>query len=255
MSETVPQPAPALPLFFKSVEAITPERHAGLRLDRGAGFAFAAATQTLPLGLGEFEQAARHYPVLFTAGPLPMPVVLTGLADTGNLFILPDGSGRRDGSIPACLRAYPFVCVEDRARNASSVAMDPTAACLHTGRGAALFEDGKPSPALGEAISFCNAFRDNLAAAAAFGRAMEAAGLLREEEATIRYTGGGAARVRGFKVLQADRLDAVADETFLDWRRRGWIGPIYAHLSSIARWSRLMELAALVQRPAPAPQS
>jgi len=247
-------PSPGLPLFFRAVEAISPERHGGLLLDRAAGFAFAAAGQTLPLGLGEFELASRHYPVLFAAGAVPMPVVLMGLAETGNLFILPDGSWRPDAYVPAYLRAYPFVYVEDRARNTAFVGIDPTAACLHTGRGAALFEDGKPSAALNEAVTFCNTFRDNLAAAAAFGRAMEAAGLLREEEATIRYQGGGAGRVRGFKVLQVDRLDAVPDETFLDWRRRGWLGPIYAHLHSTARWSRLMELAAGAARPrAPAP--
>ncbi len=254
MSETAPQtapsrPAPTLPLFFNTVEAISPERHGGLRLDRGAGFAFAARGQTVPLGLGEFEQASRHYPILFTAGAAPTPVVLMGLADTGNVFILPDGSWRKDAYVPAYLRAYPFVYVEDRARNASFVGMDPTAHCLNTGQGSVLFEDGKPSAALNDAINFCNAFRDNLAAATAFGRAMEAAGLLREEEATIRYTGGGAGRVRGFKVLQPDRLDAVPDETFLDWRRRGWIGPIYAHINSAGRWGRLMELAATVQRP------
>lgn len=252
MSETASPPAPArpaLPLFFKRVEAITPERHAVLRLDRAAGYAFATAGQTVPLGLGEFEQASRHYPILFTAGPVPTPVVLMGLADTGNLFIEPGGAWRKDAYVPAYLRAYPFVYVEDRARNTSFVGMDPSAHCLNTGQGAALFEDGKPAAALSDAMNFCNAFRDNLAAAAAFGRGMEAAGLLREEEATIRYSGGGAGRVRGFKVLQADRLDAVPDETFLDWRRRGWIGPIYAHLNSAARWGRLMELAAALPRP------
>ncbi|MDE2334837.1 MAG: SapC family protein [Rhodospirillales bacterium] len=246
---------PTLPLFFRSMEPIAPERHGGLRLDRQSGYAFAAPSPTLPLGLGEFESASRHYPILFSAGAAPTPVVLMGLAETGNLFILPDGAWRPDAYIPAYLRAYPFVHVEDRGRNTSFVGIDATASCLHTGKGAALFEDGRPSAALIEAINFCNAVRDNLAAAAAFGRAMEAAGLLREEEATIRYTGGGSGHVRGFKVLQAERLDAVDDETFLDWRRRGWIGPIYAHLNSAGRWARLMELAARQPQAAAVPAS
>lgn len=246
--QAAPRPAaPALPQFFRRVEAIAPERHGALLLDRAAGFAFAAAGQAVPLGLGEFEQASRFYPVLFTSGATPTPVVLMGLADTGNLFIGADGAWLKGAYIPAYLRAYPFVYVEDRARQAGMVGLDPTAHCLNTGTGQHLFEDGKPSAALRDAVAFCNAFRDNLAAGAAFGRAMEAAGLLREEEATIRYGGGAAGRVRGFKVVQPDRLDAVSDETFLDWRRRGWIGPIYAHLGSAARWARLMELAA--QRP------
>jgi hypothetical protein len=39
-------------------------------------------------------------------------------------------------------------------------------------------------------------------------------------------------------------LDRLSDETFLDWRHRGWFGPLYAHLHSTARWSRLIDLAA-----------
>ena len=38
-------------------------------------------------------------------------------------------------------------------------------------------------------------------------------------------------------------LDGVSDATFLEWRRRGWLGPIYAQLYSSAQWSRLIDLA------------
>ena len=125
--------------------------------------------------------------------------------------------------------------------------MEPDADCLRPDSGAPLFEDGKPTAALNESVAFCSAFRDNLDAAAALGRALEAEGLLEEEEANITFTHGGASRVRGFKVVKPERLDRLSDETFLDWRRRGWLGPLYAHLHSMARWGRLIELAA----PAP----
>ena len=42
-----------------------------------------------------------------------------------------------------------------------------------------------------------------------------------------------------------ERLDAVSDEVFLDWRRRGWIPAIYAHLHSASQWGRLIDLAAV----------
>ena len=111
-------------------------------------------------------------------------------------------------------------------------------------RGEMLFEDGKPTQALNEAVRFCATLRDNLTAAGSFAAAMDAAGLLQEEEATVNFTGGGSSRVRGFKVIRPDRLDQVDDAVFLDWRRRGWLGPIYAHLHSAANWARLIDLAA-----------
>ncbi len=239
---------PPLPLFFNSVVGVNAGEHSHLRIDRSKGFGFAAHAQAMPLGLGEFEAAAQHYPIVFAGGPQPTPMVLLGLREGNNLFVEPNGAWRRDAYIPAYCRAYPFIFVEDTARATLFVGMDPNAAAISGTDGVAMFEDGKPSPAMNETISFCAAFRDSLNAAITFGRAMEEAGLLAEEEASINFTAGGTAKVNGFKLLKADRLANVSDEVFLDWRRKGWLGPIYAHLYSSARWGRLVELT-----PAPTP--
>ena len=77
-----------------------------------------------------------------------------------------------------------------------------------------------------------------------FARALDAAGLLEEEEATVNFTGGGQARIRGFKLLKQERLAELDDTTFLEWRRMGWVAAIYAHLYSVGRWGRLIERAA-----------
>ena len=242
MSEaTTTQP---MPLFFKRVVGVNPAHHAALRLDRSTGYGFTAQAQSVPLGLSEFEAASQHFPILFTAGPTPAPVALLGLADAVNLFVQPDGSWRADTYVPAYVRAFPFIFVEDAASRSVYVGMEPDAECLRTDTGAPLFEDGKPTPALNESVAFCSAFRDNLAASAAFARALDENKLLEEEEATVNFTAGGSAKIRGFKILRADRLDQISDETYLDWRRRGWIAAIYAHLHSAARWGRLIELAA-----------
>lgn len=204
----------------------------------------------MPIGLGEMEAVAQHYPILFASGPQPTAVALLGLREGENLFVLPDGSWRRGSYIPAYVRAFPFIFVQDQPSNALYVGLEPDAECLRPDRGNPLFEDGKPTPTLNEAVAFCSALRDNLAAAAAFARALEAQGLLEEEEANVTFTSGGSSRVRGFKVIKPERLERLSDETFLDWRRRGWIGPIYAHLHASARWGRLIDLGAPPGQPA-----
>lgn len=251
MSETTapvapPTPAPiapSLPLFFSAVTAVSVVEHASLRIDRNSGYAFAGRAQAIPIGLGEFEAACQHYPIVFTTGEAPTPMALMGLQEGLNLFVQPDGAWRADTYVPAYPRAYPFIFVEDRERQTMVVGMDPNAKAISAMEGAAMFEDGKPSPAMNETVAFCAAFRDSLNAGIAFGRAMQEAGLLAEEEANISFTAGGAARVTGFKVLKADRLETIDDATWLDWRRRGWIAAIYAHLHSAGRWARLVELS------------
>jgi hypothetical protein len=248
----VPSAAPtaagaAMPLFFRRVVGCNPALHGEIRLDRSVGFGFAAATQAVPLGLGEMEAAAQFYPILFTTGPAPIPVALLGLREGQNLFVLPGGAWRPECYIPAYVRAFPFIFVEDKARNTTFVGMEPDAACLRTESGLKLFEDGQPSRVLTEQVNFCSSLRDNLVAAGLFGRALEAAGLLSEEEANISFTAGGQARIRGFKLTSADRVAQADDATFIEWRRRGWIGGLYAHLHSAGRWARLIDLAAARQ--------
>ena len=236
-------PTPVLPLFFRSVVGVNPANHSHLKLDRSRGFGFAQGAQSLPIGLGEFDMVSQHYPIVFTSGPAPTPVALMGIKEGVNPFVSANGAWRQDSYAPAYARAYPFIFVEDQATKTLYVGMDSMSEQINADTGVAMFEDGKPSPALSEAISFCAAFRDNLNAGVAFATALDKAGLLEEEEATINFTAGGAARVRGFKVLKAERLEKLDDATYLDWRHRGWISAIYAHLHSAGRWARLVEMS------------
>lgn len=142
------------------------------------------------------------------------------------------------------VRAFPFVFIEDPTSKTLFVGMEPDAPALNTGHGQRMFEDGQPMPVLNDAIAFCNAFREGVQAAASFGRAVEAAGLLEEEEATVTFTAGGSTRVRGFKTIKPERFAALDDTLFLEWRRMGWLSAIYAHIYSAGRWSRLIELSA-----------
>lgn len=244
MSAATPAaPGPVMPLFFRRVAGVNPTQHGGLKLDRSAGFGFAAGAQSVPVGLTEFEAVSQHFPILFTTGPQPVPVALLGLREGQNLFVR-NGVWAADAYVPAYVRAFPFIFVEDTDSKTLFVGLEPDAPHLSATRGAALFEDGRPAPVLNEAITFCQAFREAAVAAGAFGRALDAAGLLEEEEATVNFTAGGSAKVRGFKLVKPEKLAEVDDATFLEWRRMGWLAAIYAHIHSAGRWSRLIELAA-----------
>ena len=244
MSEVQTPPAPVMPLFFKRVVGINPQLHAHLRLNRTVGYGFASNAQSVPIGLTEFDAIAQHYPILFTTGPTPVPVALLGLRDGQNLFVRPDGTWLPDAYVPAYVRAFPFIFVEDAGNKTLVVGIEPDAPQIGSEGGQPLFEDGRPSPALNEAVGFCQAFREAVNAAANFGRALETAKLLEEEEATVNFSAGGSARIRGFKIVKPERLAEVDDATFLDWRRMGYLSAIYAHLFSSGRWSRLIDLGA-----------
>jgi hypothetical protein len=246
MSEVVTSPGrkAGLPPFYTRVVGVDPKLHGSLRVDRGVGFRFAAEAQFVPLGLSEMEAAACDYPILFTMGAEPIPIALLGLHQGRNLFLRADGTWRTGCYIPACIRAFPFLFLKSPTSDDLFLGIDPNAECLRSDGGELLFENGKPSDALNEAIRFGIAYRRDLTAASEFASALDTAGVLEQQDATVTFASGATAVVRGFKKLSREQLLKVNDETFLEWRRSQWIPAIYAHTLSIGNWRRLVEMMA-----------
>jgi hypothetical protein len=243
MSDAATEALPRQPLFHTNIVPVNIERHGGLRLNRDAGFGFCAGAATMPIGLAEFEAAANSYPILFTDTTPAAPVVLLGIRAGWNLFIGEAGQWMHGAYVPAIARAFPFAIINDTATGAREVGFEADAACISPTTGTPLFEEGQPSAVVRDAVAFCEAVDADLAAAAALGAAIEAAGILEPGEAAIEVPGGAGARVSGYRTVDPARLAAVADETFLEWRRQNWLGPLYAHLFSAANWVPFSELA------------
>lgn len=233
---------PALPLFFRRVAAVDSGVHAALALDRGAGYGYAAHTNAVPLAGAEFAAAAAHYPIVFAGSGAPAALAVTGSRDGQNLYV--DGAGvwRRGAYVPAYARAYPFILLEIPGGDRLVLAADPDAECLATGAGQRLFEDGKPTAVLDEALRFCSSLHEGLNKTRAFCNTLETAGLLVPNQAVITLKSGASFKLEGFKVIDAARFDALEDALFLDWRRRGWLALIYAHFLSMAQWAGIVDL-------------
>ncbi|HEV2673917.1 MAG TPA: SapC family protein [Aliidongia sp.] len=234
--------APSLPLFFKDVTVLDAGLHGALKLDRASGYGFARIANALPLGLSEVAIAAQYYPIVLTSGPNPMPVAILGYQAGENLFIDTEGAWLDDSYIPAYVRAFPFILIEPPGAGSIYLGIETTAPILGD-QGEPLFTDGKPTAVVDTAMSFALAYRDDLKRATEFGKALNDAGLLVANEARLTFKSGGTARLDGFNVVDGAKLDALADETFLGWRKQGLLNPLYAILQSSTRWGQVINLA------------
>ena len=226
MSETASPPAeapPLLPLFFRRVVGVNPELHGGLRLDRAP----ASATRRRPRRCRSASARWRRWPSTIRSCSPPARTrprwrcSACGRARTCSCCRTAAG-GRTATSRPMCAPSRSSSSrMRPPRRSMSAWSRMPTACARMPGRRCSRTAS-RPRCST-RAVAFCAALRDNLNAATAFGRALEAESLLEDEEANIAFSHGGAARVRGFRVVKPERLDQVSDETFLDWRRRGWI--------------------------------
>ena len=234
--------AAPMPLFYNRVVPLDLRLHGELKLDRSAPYRFAAKTNAVPISMVEFSQVAAHYPIVF-AGPEALPLAVVGLRDGQNLFVDERGRWRPGHYVPAYVRTYPFIFLQDGPMGALYLGIEPEAPLLSARAGELLFTRGKPSKLLKTTIEVCTAYRDDLIKTREFCRALSRARLLEERSAKLDFVRGGAAQIDGFHGISAAAFAALRDVTFLEWRHKGWLEAIYAHLLSQDRWVSLMDVA------------
>lgn len=237
---------PILPPLYTSLEPITAQRHATLRV-REAGFGFARGISAIPLAAEEFAIAARQYPIVFTAQAPHMPVVIVGLAADTNMNVDAAGQWVEGRYVPAYLRRFPFFLVRvAEGSEELALCIDSRAPQLSTTEGEPLFgADGKPTPTLDRAFTFCRSLEVAMQKTRAMAEALATLGLL--QPAAVQFEQGGKpTKIDGFHAIQREAFAALSPAQLAELRDNGQLELIYAHLLSIGG---LPELAAKM-RPA-----
>lgn len=235
----------ALPLFYKRPVAVSPARHFNLSYKDEGNFGFARDTNSVPLNSSEFSLAVRHFPIVFTLGSPAIPVTVVGIAKDRNLFVDAAGRWAEGVYIPAYVRRYPFIFIENSKKKEFTLGVDEASRALQDGMDNPLFRGGQPTELLKRSLAFCNDYQANVDATRKFCTALEEAELLGEKHAGITMTNGQNFRLTGFRVIDEAKFARLSAETFLRFRKRNWLSPIYLHLASIANWAVLVDRAAM----------
>src|SRR5690606_30867419 len=215
-------------------------------LARGSAYAFAASTNAVPVVADEMSTAARHFPIVFSDEATPHPVAILGLRGQQNLFVGDDGQWAAGVYVPAYVRRYPFIFLEDEARAELTLCIDEAAEAVVSGRERPLFDEaGQPTALTRSALTFCRDYQVQHLAAAAFASALVEADLLVDHRADVSLNNGQRLSLTGFKEIDADRFASLPDETFLAWRAKGWLTLAYAHFFSVGAWSALVDRVAV----------
>ena len=235
-------PAEAMPMFYKAPRPLDRARDGKLRLSRPTHFRFAATTNAIPLLVDEFPMAAAHYPIVFADGPMPIPAAVVGLKNDSNLYVDPQGRWVAGAYLPAYVRRYPFILMDDPERKQFVLCIDESTDMLAEQGEYALFEGEEPSAFTKSAMEFCAALRQQGDATDEFVMALKSFDLLKPNDAQIDMPDKTRLQLSGFLVIDPEKFDKLADNVILEWRRKGWLGLVYAQLLSSHRWQNLVEL-------------
>jgi hypothetical protein len=248
---TVSQEQPAaqaagLPLFFSAPRALESGRHAKATVAPGADYGFARATNSLPLDAIEFIEASKQYPIVFTGGAQPIPVAVVGL-EQANYFVDKEGKWTTDAYIPAYVRQYPFVFFERAEEKKFYLCIDEAASNFSlegTKEGAALYgENGQPSDLTKNALQFCTSYYNHHLITRNLMEDLTKHGLLAPYHSEATLNSGRKVSLSGFQIIDEKKLNALPDDVYLEFRKKGWLAFIYMALASITNWKMLVTKA------------
>lgn len=234
----------ALPPLYVRPAIVDASRHGQKSLKEGAGYGFARTVHALPINLAEFPAAARFYPIVFAGeGEATIPVAILGVRTNQNLFVGTQGEWVPGAYVPAYARRYPFIFMESPDKSKLGLCVDEVSEALVDSDVRPLFRNGKRTEVIERAIEFCMLYQREYQVTRSFCDGLSEAGLLRENQAEVRLRTGERLAVSGFRVLDEAKFNGLADDKFLEWRRRGWLAPIYCHFVSSLSWTNLVDKA------------
>lgn len=227
-------------LLYKDIKALNRDEHKSLKLAGLNNSEFAASTHLVPLAGLEFFQAARHYPIVFIGeGENAMPIALLGLKEGHNGYVGADQQWAENAYVPAFVRRYPFVLAQDGAEN-FTVCFDAAYPGWNEAEGRELFTaEGQNSEFLEEMIQFLQNFTAEMERTRRFVAKLNELDLLAPRSLKLSHTSGESFVLSDFVAVDEEKFLGLADEHVLDLHRSGFLGWIYAHLTSLGNANQL----------------
>lgn len=234
---------PSMPLFYSNPVPLDAKKHATLGLKKNFGLGFTNTINAVPINMIEMPQICHHYPIAFSPDANATPVALVGLRDNENLFVDAKGNWQADAYIPAYIRRYPFIFSELPNSDQLTLCIDMADSIVEENGEQRFFDaEGKGSPLANNALEFCKSYHAAAQQTLEFSKQLADSGLLVDRRAEISVVGNRRISFSGFRIIDEQKLAEMDDKIFLDWRKKGYLPFLYAHLFSGAQWQQLTRL-------------
>lgn len=236
-----------LPALYKRPVILDSIRFGKKRLASATDFSFARDVNSVPITVVEFPLVQRHFPIVFTDEPIPMPMAVLGATAGRNDFVDAKGRWKSRCYIPAYIRRYPFLFLENAIGGGNVqyvLCIDEESSLVSDRKGERLYnEAGNPGPLVNRATQMCTAFQGHFNLTREFSAAVRDHGLWAPNEMATRIAPAGSAPLHGFNTIDEPRFKVLDGAILADWNRRGWLQLIYSHLLSLLNWRDLFDMA------------
>ncbi|WP_100657627.1 SapC family protein [Alteromonas flava] len=223
------------------------ESHAKTKVKPREDFLDVNNQNFISLTADEFSSAASSFPIMLIKNGQNgqfHAIALTAFEEGQNLFCGQAGQQWEGVYIPKAMQRVPFVLGPDPDKeNSVTTHLIDENPRVNEQDGQALFDES------GQATGFLQGVEKQLAdfyhmerATQQFIKALLTHNLLKEYEVLVRFASDRTKRIKGFYNIDEERLNSLSVEVAADFFKQGFFAPIYAMLSSVTQFNRLLRL-------------
>ena len=227
--------------MYKNVKLLSKEDKT-LKVDAIKEFKYAEDLMQCIITVDEFFKAARSQPIVFSKNKDKeySASTLLGLEENKNSFVNEKGEWIKGEYIPAYVRRYPFIFVQDKDQLA--LAYDSDCEEINNKKGKALFnKDGAQTKYTTSVMKFMEDYQKSSIITSNFIKELDSLELLEDSNATMEVNGKKFS-FTGFQRVNEEKLNALDDEKTMKLIKNGSYKLIVAHLISMANFEKLVSI-------------
>lgn len=230
--------------MYKNLEILNKITHKENSVKEIKDFSFAKNLINAPITVTEFFEACKNYPIFFAKDVNDnwFASVLLGFKENENVFVNDKGEWDKLHYVPAFVRRYPFVFIEQNDNKEQLlVAIDKDSLSSDKeNESRKLFDDkSENSEFLNNALNFLNQFQADSIATKEFIKQLDEWELLEEKTATIITPTQEQFNITGLFIVNEDKLKHLSKKKRDEINDKNAIPLITAHLISLSNIQKL----------------
>ena len=227
--------------MYKDLEIVNKENHKNQSVREIKDFSYAKNIMNAPITVAEFFEACKNYPIFFAKDKEEnwFASVMLGYKENENIFVDDKGNWDKLHYIPAFVRRYPFVFIEQNEQLLLGIEKE----FLSTDKkdeSRKFFDDkNENTEFLNNVLTFLNQFQNDSIATKEFIKQLEEWELLEEKTATIINEKKEQFNINGFFIVNEEKLKHLSKKKKEEICNKNATPLITAHLISLSNIQKL----------------
>ena len=227
-----------------AIRTLSFDNHKQTKIKHSNDYQHAKDQQVVPLIVHEFARASAEMPIVFVKNAETgefQSVALLGLSQNENLFYSEDKW--LSPYLPALITHHPFALMPSQNdENQLQMVLKEDSHLISKTEGELLFDgEGNETEYLTKRKNALGHYFESSHVTKAFTKQLSDKSLLSQQNLSLELNGEKIA-INGVYLVDEKALNSLSDEDFLALRKKGYLAPIYSHLSSLHQLSRLAKL-------------